>query len=187
MKRILLASAFLTAFALIAPAAHAAMGDQSMDPAANNGSDQSSDDSADKKPLAPPSPTPGAKATSAPVVDAAPNAATLSPTDALFDAITRNDTAAARDAITRGADLNGENVLGQKPIDAAIDLGRDDITFILLAERPLTGTAAAAPSAAPARVAVSTKRQATPVIQASATKPVQNTGTPQPAAGFLGF
>lgn len=185
MKRILLATAFLSAFALYVPAAHAALGDQSMDPAANTGSDQSSsDDSSDsKKAEAPPSPTPGEKAEQAPVVAAAPDVASMSPTAALFDAITRNDTAAARDAIARGADLNAENVLGEKPIDASIDLGRDDITFMLLAERPL---ASAASSNAPSRMALKHRPASGKLLMASASKPA-NPGRPDPAVGFLGF
>jgi hypothetical protein len=57
------------------------------------------------------------------------------PTQALFDAINRGDIASARDAIDRGADLDGESVLGMTPLDTSVDLGRNDITFLLLSLR----------------------------------------------------
>src|ERR1039458_10300242 len=57
------------------------------------------------------------------------------PTEALFDAINRGDIASARDAIDRGADLEGHSVLGMTPIDQSVDLGRNDITFLLLSLR----------------------------------------------------
>jgi hypothetical protein len=57
------------------------------------------------------------------------------PTDALFDAVNRGDIVSARDAIDRGADLDGHNVLGMTPLDLAVDLGRNDITFLLLSLR----------------------------------------------------
>ena len=59
----------------------------------------------------------------------------MQPTDALFDAIDRGDIAAARDAVSRGADLSGRNLLGLTPLDESIDLGRKDITFLLLSLR----------------------------------------------------
>lgn len=174
MKSYLLPAALLGLMVVAAPA-YAALGDQSMDPAANNGSDQSADDSAPKV-QAPPSPTPGSK-TAAPVVAATGDVRSLSPNDALFDAITRGDTDAARDAIARGADLNAVNALGQKPVDAAVDLGRNDITIVLLAQRPLVANVPAE-AAAPAPVA-------TKVRDVAPVKP--NPGTPQPQVGFLGF
>jgi hypothetical protein len=175
-KHLLAASRLALALALLAAPAYAAIGDQSMDPAANNGSDQS-DDAAAPKVQAPPSPTPSSK-TAAPAAEATTDVKSLSPTDALFDAVNRGDLAAARDAVVRGADLNAFNSLGQTPIDASIDLGRNDITFELLAQRPLVSTSLAA-DAAP-----SPKR---PVQQASVTKPAPNPGKPKPAVGFLGF
>jgi hypothetical protein len=57
------------------------------------------------------------------------------PTDALFDSVNRGDIATARDAIDRGADLDGRNLLGMTPLDLAVDLGRNDITFLLLSLR----------------------------------------------------
>ena len=59
----------------------------------------------------------------------------MAPTAALFDAINRGDIIAARDALNRGADLNAQNVLGMTPIDLSVDLGRNDITFLLLSMR----------------------------------------------------
>lgn len=59
----------------------------------------------------------------------------LSPDAALFDAINRGDLAAARAAMARGADLDARNALGLNPIDAAVDQGRNEIVFFLLAVR----------------------------------------------------
>jgi len=129
------------------------------------------------------------------------------PTEALFDAINRGDIATARDAIDRGADLSGQNVLGMTPLDLSVDLGRNDITFLLLSlrngdSRPRTagssqtakGTAppggkvaattpARSPAKAPVRTIVAARPTATPVLQQFA----GDGGTPDPAAGFLGF
>lgn len=176
------------------PRAYAAIGDQSFDPAANNGTDQSDDDSS-TKPQAPPSPTPGSKANEAPAATATANDSALDPNAALFDAISRGDLAAARDAVARGADLNATNALGQKPVDASVDLGRNDITIMLLAQRPLvvdtsTGAEVLA-TAAVTPVAVthagSSRRAAAPQRELAEAKPVANPGTPQPQVGFLGF
>ncbi len=41
----------------------------------------------------------------------------------------------ARDAISRGADLNGHNILGMIPMELSVDLGRNDISFLLLSMR----------------------------------------------------
>ena len=59
----------------------------------------------------------------------------MQPTDALFDAINRGDIATARDAISRGADLQGQNILGMTPLELSVDLGRNDISFMLLSMR----------------------------------------------------
>ena len=59
----------------------------------------------------------------------------MPPTEALFDAINRGDIAAARDALNRGADIDARNVLGMTPLDSSIDLGRNDISFLLLSMR----------------------------------------------------
>jgi len=199
MKHHILAATVLCALALtIAPRAYAGIGDQSMDPAASNGTSDDSSDSDAKKPAAAPSPTPSSKAASAPAAAATVNDASLGPNEALFDAISRGDLDAARDAVARGADMNAENALGQKPVDASIDLGRNDITFMLLAQRPLTAVAESEPSTpiAPAPPAPAPRRQfgashrqvaAQPVEQVAENKPAADPGTPQPAVGFLGF
>jgi len=81
----------------------------------------------------PPDALPGAVSRGGPApIQGAPIA---DPTDALFDAINRGDIASARDAIDRGADLDGQSVLGLSPLDMSVDLGRNDITFLLLSLR----------------------------------------------------
>src|SRR5271165_3374838 len=64
----------------------------------------------------------------------------MEPTEALFDAINRGDIGAARDAISRGADLRGLNVLGMTPMELSVDLGRNDISFLLLSMRGADGS-----------------------------------------------
>ena len=96
-----------------------------------------------KAPAAAPEVLPGSASRSDRVAPAQ-GAPITNPTDALFDAINRGDMASARDAIDRGADLNGHNVLGMTPIDLSVDLGRNDITFLLLSmangeSRPIHG------------------------------------------------
>ena len=132
----------------------------------------------------------------------------MAPTDALFDAIDRGDLGVARDAVNRGADLNGHNLLGMTPMELSVDLGRNDITFLLLSLRNSGGDAGSAP---PAVAAASTKAGATAkgakpravaqraaepaprrvaAVQAqtaSAAPYTSNGGTPDPQAGFLGF
>ena len=125
----------------------------------------------------------------------------MEPTDALFDAINRGDIGTARDAISRGADLRGHNVLGMTPLELSIDLGRNDISFLLLSMRngedvqgrqaPAKQTAAKPPPTKqakqasprpPSRVAV-----AAPVPSQTARLFSGDGGTPNPNAGFLGF
>ncbi len=138
--------------------------------------------SKEEKPVPPPPAIPGAEpGEDAVVIPAEKPAAELSPNDALFDAITRGDLAAAKDAVNRGAQLEAHNVLGLSPLDASIDLNRNDITFLLLSLRgPVVSskpvhTAAAKPGK-PIKVAV---RQAPPRVE--------DRGTPNPAVGFTGF
>ena len=122
------------------------------------------------------------------VIPAERLAAEMSPNDALFDAINRGDLAAAKDALSRGAQLDAHNVLGQTPTDAAIDLSRNDITFLLLSMRgavssgrPIRTASAttAAEKASKARVVKASTQRARPVIA--------DRGTPNPAVGFTGF
>jgi hypothetical protein len=152
-------------------------------------------------------PAPEAIPGSKPLVPAAPAtrpAGDMQPTDALFDAINRGDIAAARDALNRGADLNGVNILGMTPMELSVDLGRNDISFLLLSMRgedsdrgsrtvgrnataPVTRTARTTSAPAPVRrspeanARVASKPVATPKLFAN------DGGTPLPTAGFLGF
>ena len=140
----------------------------------------------------------------------------MQPTDALFDAINRGDIAAARDALNRGADLNGVSILGMTPMELSVDLGRNDISFLLLSMRgedggrgsralgretptslPVSKTAQNGKSLAPGKPipgkpGSGKKAQATNVPIGA--KPVatpklfaNDGGTPLPNAGFLGF
>jgi hypothetical protein len=123
----------------------------------------------------------------------------MEPTDALFDAINRGDIAAAREAVSRGADLRGQNVLGMTPLELSVDLGRNDISFMLLSLRG--GEDHATRPAGTAETAKLPSRQVKPVparqaakVAAPAPVPSQTArlfsgdgGTPNPNAGFLGF
>ena len=128
----------------------------------------------------------------------------MQPTEALFDAINRGDIAAARDALSRGADMSGVNVLGMTPLELSVDLGRNDISFLLLSMRGEDGgrgsRAVGRDAEAPAATAGKTVRVASPVKAERAAhvapppsaiaKPklfANDGGTPVPGAGFLGF
>ena len=132
----------------------------------------------------------------------------MQPTEALFDSINRGDIGTARDAINRGAQIDARNVLGMTPLDLSIDLGRRDITFLLLSMRGATGTdghapaqrqasAGAPPAAKPAREArAELKAERTRVKTAAEPAPAAprapklyagDGGAPVPNAGFLGF
>jgi hypothetical protein len=132
----------------------------------------------------------------------------MSPNEALFDAINRGDVAGVRDALNRGADFNGQNVLGLTPLDLSIDLGRKEITFLLLSLRstpsgPTPGDTAVAPPTKPeqSRRATAThppagKAALATVAHAPAYRPpppqaarqfAGDGGTPIPQIGFLGF
>jgi len=164
-------------------------------------------DNAKKPEQAPPS-LPGTKA---PIEAAAPTTSPtdMTPTEALFDAINRGDTSAARDAINRGADLHGVNVLGLTPLEVSVDLGRNDISFLLLsmrdgdatsrsatrtgAETGGAGQADAVLRAGPRGARRSRVAAAAPADTAEgpvAEGPIfssGNGGAPIPAAGFVGF
>jgi len=116
----------------------------------------------------------------------------MGPTEALFDAINRDDIEAARDATSRGAQLDARNILGLTPLELAVDLGQNDIAFMLLSlrdaapsGRPITQsgvrTVAGRPAPAPRRPAA--PRAVTTVSRPAAT----DGGAPVPTAGFLGF
>ncbi len=151
------------------------------------------DDSAKKgedKPVAPPPAIPGAQPDAdAAVIPADKVAAELTPNDALFDAINRGDLAAAKDAVNRGAQLDAHNVLGQTPTDAAIDLSRNDITFLLLSLRgavssgkPTAVAAAGKPAKGKSKLARVAAEHTAPVHVAAADR-----GKPNPSVGFTGF
>jgi hypothetical protein len=158
----------------------------------------------DKPAVAEPDSVPGAKARE-PAAPPTHAAGDMQPNDALFDAINRGDIAAARDALNRGADMNAVNILGMTPMELSVDLGRNDISFLLLSMRGedsdrgarAVGRDVPAPkSKAPARIAATAKPSGrTKAIDSPvATKPIavpklfaNDGGTPQPNAGFLGF
>ena len=126
----------------------------------------------------------------------------MEPNDALFDAINRGDLATARDAISRGADLSATNVLGMTPLELSVDLGRNDISFMLMSMRegdrggqgaPATKVSAAAQANKPTKQG-QVKAKAAKVARTAEPAPTQTPrlfagdgGTPNPNAGFLGF
>lgn len=152
---------------------------------------------------------PGSRGEPDTVTPAERAAADMPPTEALFDAINRGDLATARDSLNRGADLNGVNVLGLTPLDLAIDLGRNEISFLLLSLRGGGGyNAARVPASATPAPAARTltraeraeatraerasrnqvsARAATPSAPQTARLFAGNGGAPSPQAGFLGF
>ena len=158
-----------------------------------------------KADVAQPPVLPGTKAA---VEPAAPTEATASmtPTDALFDAINRGDLTAARDAVNRGAELGARNLLGLTPLDLSVDLGRNDISFMLLSQRGDDGSARGASqrtadkggvdftASAPPRAASRPRATAVSIREPAEDAPVATPrfnsgdgGSPIPAAGFLGF
>jgi len=172
--------------------------------------------SAPEKPPEPlPDAIPGAKPREAAAPATRP-AGDMQPTDALFDAINRGDIAAARDALNRGADLNGVNILGMTPMELSVDLGRNDISFLLLSMRGedsgrgsrAIGRDTASPESAGATAKtgkavvpgesvsakVRTGKTARVADTPAATKAIatpklfaNDGGAPLPSAGFLGF
>jgi len=140
---------------------------------------------------APPPAIPGA-VSAGEAAPATKNAAEMSPNEALFDSINRGDSAGARDAMNRGAQLEAKNVLGQTPIDAAIEANRNDITFMLLSLRNSLGAAAGRPVRAASLSPVQTAaahghhvKAVTAVAQVPA-RPADR-GAPNAAVGFNGF
>ncbi len=147
---------------------------------------------------------PGAKAR-APVAPASKMPTDMAPNEAMFDAINRGDLATVKDAISRGAQLDARNVLGMTPLELSVDLGRNDISFLLLSLRGDSGPAPRSAgaqmsqkaTAAELRAAQATRTRAARVAPAPApvaAKPVSTPklfandgGSPMPNAGFLGF
>ena len=157
-----------------------------------------------------PSGVPGARAEPELAAPAERPIGEMPPTEALFDAINRGDASAAREAVGRGADISGRNVLGLTPLELAIDLGRNDISFLLLSLRggagyTTTGAPPPPPSAAEQRRAdrraeQEARRQQQAAARAAERVPVSAPAAPRPAnlfgggggapvprAGFLGF
>ena len=164
-----------------------------------------------KREEAPPA-LPGSRAEPTAVAPASRVPTDMPPTEALFAAVNRGDLATAKDAIGRGADLNGTNVLGLTPLELAVDLGRNEISFLLLSLRggagysTTSGPAGSAKDAAP-KPMTRAERQAAqraeraertararpaaaepaPAVPQTARLFTGNGGTPAPQAGFLGF
>ena len=155
----------------------------------------------------PPSAVPGARAEPTAVAPVTKNAIDLPPNEALFDAINRGDLVVAKDAVNRGADLSATNVLGLTPIELAVDLGRNQISFYLLSLRggvSGTTTSGPPPEAPPPKPLSRAERLAaqraeraeraqpavadtTPAAPRTARLFVGGGGSPVPQAGFLGF
>jgi hypothetical protein len=201
----------VTLAALAPPQAWAQMGMPSTVPGAGNiATGRNVQPRAEKPPAPAPEAIPGAKPRE-PAAPATGVVADMQPNDALFDAINRGDIAAARDSLNRGADLNAVNILGMTPMELSVDLGRNDISFLLLSMRGEDsgrGSRAAGRDALPSELTgksaptgksvASAKAGSGKVTHAANTlipakqvaKPklfANDGGTPLPSAGFLGF
>ncbi len=123
----------------------------------------------------------------------------MGPTEALFDSVNRGDLPAAREAVTRGADLNGRNILGLTALELAVDLGQNDIAFLLISLRDADHAAGPSKPAVKTAAQPAPARRPTPIAQArtTAAAPAERVapqkqypsdgGAPVPNAGFLGF
>jgi hypothetical protein len=178
----------LAAFVVGAPNARAQALNRLTQPAVSQ-----PDDKTTKLPLPPA--VPGSKPNSAAPAPAERQALDMPPTDALFDAINRGDIVSAKDAMSRGADLTAHNVLGLTPLDLSVDLGRNDISFLLLSLRSADGSGSrTANVSAPVKPKPDSHPRPQPreVIKAPiAPQTAQlfagNGGAAVPQAGFLGF
>jgi hypothetical protein len=148
---------------------------------------------------------PGASSRADTVAPATRIPSEMSPNAALFDAINRGDVNAARDALNRGAQLSAQNVLGLTPLELSVDLGRNDISFLLMSYRDADGgstgaprtVGATTPPASAKLAAAALKGRHGPVVAAKAVVPpappraprlfADDGGAPVPGAGFLGF
>jgi hypothetical protein len=145
--------------------------------------------------VAPPPALPGAGGSSPAPLTRVPT--DMEPNEALFDAINRGDIAIARDAISRGADLRARNILGMTPLELSVDLGRNDISFMLLSmraadePRPAASQRAAAAKEEPKRQAKKASPRPAAVSSSTTSQTARlfsgDGGTPNPSAGFLGF
>ncbi|AOX20230.1 hypothetical protein [Kozakia baliensis] len=147
------------------------------------------------KAAAPPSALPGAESSEQ---DSGHANADLNPTSALFDAINRGSLGAAKEALNRGADMNGHNVLDQTPLDMSIDLGRNDITFLLLSMRVYNPDGRLANTTSHGDIDTDesgnghltikgNSRQNAAVATVAGPHYDTSGGRPQPDIGFLGF
>ncbi|MGC8523357.1 MAG: hypothetical protein ACP5M5_03610 [Acidibrevibacterium sp.] len=145
---------------------------------------------------------PGAVSTTDQVAPASKPAAEMSPNDALFDAIERGDLAGVRDALSRGAQLNAHDVLGETPLELAVDLGWHAIAFTLLSMRGAASgdnnaqngvadisvlSRSESKMAALTRLPEAAPRGGHAAPAGAIATEIAFTGTPDPAAGFLGF
>jgi hypothetical protein len=194
----------LLAVATAVPAqAQAPLGGSGMPGAAGPG--QGSAPPATKGRAKPPSALPGTRTEKVQPAPADRMATDMAPNEALFDGINRGDMASVKDAITRGAELNTRNILGLTPIDLAVDLGYNDITFLLLSMRGADGSGPprqTGPKSAKADLQALAKSEAKAAKSPKTTKAAQGIappppaapklfandgGSPVPSAGFLGY
>jgi hypothetical protein len=207
LSLVLLGVTALPAAAQVGPSGISQLGGLSSAASNPGGGPASSDQQNGKPTIAPPAAVPGARARPDSVAPLKGGTNDLPPTEALFDAINRGDIASARDAINRGADLDSTNMLGLTPIELSVDLGRNDISFLLLSLRGAPGSSEAAkappgvnlpaPAPAPGRrgkkgeiVAAALPmppREAAPSPLHAPVLFAGNGGAPIPSAGFLGF
>ncbi len=209
MRTIVRLSVLLTGLVLIAHSAAAQVGAPLTESRIRSGAPKAPTGKASQPP---PAAVPGARARPDSVAPADRSAADLPPTEALFDSINRGDIVSARDAVSRGADLDGTNLLGLTPLELSVDLGRNDISFLLLSLRGAGAGSAnsrgpgredtppAPPTPAERRRALAEARQqaqaqtrqtkaqlaAAPARQGPALF-AGDGGTAVPSAGFLGF
>ncbi len=154
----------------------------------------------------PPPALPGSRAEPTAVAPARGVPTDMPPTEALFDAVNRGDLPGARDAISRGADLQGTNVLGLTPLELSVDLGRNEISFLLLSLRGSSGFSTSRPAEAAAAPKPPSRAERAAAARAERTQRSQvaarpaadkapqaprlfrgDGGAPNPQAGFLGF
>ncbi len=153
--------------------------------------------------VAPPA-LPGSRAEPTAVAPREKSSLELPPNEALFDSVNRGDLPGAKEAVSRGADLESRNVLGLTPVELAVDLGRNQISFYLLS---LRGAAAGStvsgepPAARPPtraerlaadRATRAASRDRGPIAEPLAPAPLAprlfvGGGAPIPQIGFLGF
>ncbi|MDF7673921.1 ankyrin repeat domain-containing protein [Acetobacteraceae bacterium ESL0709] len=152
---------------------------------------QREEDQKKAKHAAPPSAIPGADQNAD---DKSHSRLDLNPTAALFDAVNKGSMLATKEALSRGADVNARNILDQTALDMAIDLGRNDIMFLLLSMKTYNPDGRLTTSAA--HETVTDKQGRKKVIidgQMAMTRAgrkvhfVSDGGHPQPGVGFLGF